>query len=170
MELKAVDVKNRLVVSGNDKDIAKFMRTIANPEENRLVDFSQIIPYPEDLYLGPITAEALQTHGQNNWYDFNKRFWGTYYNAYDAERFGNIIDFQTAWRPPIRVIKKMATMFPELTFTFKYAAQKFGGQIGHMTLQGENVTHHRLETQEDVIKLHSALWPVEYKNASGMKP
>lgn len=54
--------------------------------------------------------------------------WGTKWNASDPEITQNcdtelFIGFETAWSPPIPVIKKLGKLFPKLSFNLKYYEQ-----------------------------------------------
>lgn len=152
------DIKNRLVLkSDSQKNIKALLCYVQNKEEGRIIDFSKVIPYPENIYLGPITASALSEYGQNNWYDFNKKNWGTFYNAYDAVSFGNILDFLTGWRPSAKVIEKLAHIFPEVDITLKYAARFPGGPIGVVHFSGDTMQKISL-TEEEKQELRNSLW------------
>lgn len=50
-------VTNRLIVSGNDKDIKQLFNNIKGDEAEQLIDFNKIIPMPESL---DITSEVLR--------------------------------------------------------------------------------------------------------------
>lgn len=151
------DVKNRLVFEGEQRDIDALFKIIGNKKENRIIDFCRIIPYPEDLYMGPITAEALSECGSYNWYDFNKSHWGTYYNAYEAERYGNILDFLTAWRHVDKIVTRLSKLFPTVEITYKWAARERGGTIGSVKYSNGAKTELILENGE-VEKLYDSLW------------
>ena len=128
------DIKCRMFVEGDVKKLKKFFRQIEDKESGRIFDFAKIIPYPEHTYMGPITAEALKQYGRKNWYDFNKTAWGTYYNAYETERTGNMVDFMVGWRPPFKLFTVMAEKFPDIKFTIKWASRDDGGPCGKMVL------------------------------------
>lgn len=131
------DIRCRLFVGGDSKKIKKFFKQIENKECDRIFDFSKIIPYPDSTYMGPITADALKRYGKKNWYDFNKSHWGTYYNAYETERTGNMIEFMVGWRPPFKLFIAMAEKFPDLKFDIEWASREYGGPCGEMFFSAE---------------------------------
>lgn len=136
------DIKCQMFVEGDPKKLKKFFNLVKCEECGRVFDFEAIIPYPDDIYLGPLTAEAIKKCGKNNWYDFNKEYWGTYYNAYETERTGNMIEFLVGWRIPMRLFMDMALKFPDIKFTINYASRQDGGPCGSVTLfmqKGEEI-------------------------------
>lgn len=54
-------VTNRLIVSGNDKDIKQLFNNIKGDEAEQLIDFNKIIPMPEslDITSGSVTDESI---------------------------------------------------------------------------------------------------------------
>lgn len=124
------DIKCQMFVEGDPKVLKKFFRAVENKDTGRIFDFEKIIPYSDDIYLGPLTAEALKQYGNRNWYDFNKEHWGTYYNAYETERTGNMIEFLVGWKIPARLIMEMAIKYSQIKFHIKYASRENGGPCG----------------------------------------
>lgn len=135
---KVNDIKCRIFPEGDPKKLKKFFKQVENKECGRAFDFSKIVPYPDFIFMGPITADVLQRYGRRNWYDFNKTHWGTYYNAYDTERTGNMIEFMVGWRPPFKLFMAMAEKFPDLKFNIKWASREDGGPCGEMTVSAND--------------------------------
>ena len=150
------DVKCRLFISGPDEDVKALIKRISTKKPKRDIDFEKIIPYPENIYKGPLTAEALREHGSNNWYDFNRRYWNAYYNAYETERTGNMIEFMTAWKPPLHIIETLAGQYPKISFTLKWCGRSVPGTAGEIIyLDGEQ---HFVDNEHD--DLYRSLWGV----------
>lgn len=93
--------------------ILDIIKTIEHDEERewtRHIDFNNIIPQPKSLFLGDLSfKDEKKTRGWN-WYDWNRQNWGTKWNAYDTERDGNDIVFDTAWTTPYPVMEKLHEM------------------------------------------------------------
>jgi hypothetical protein len=72
-------------------------------------DFQKIIPMDEELLEG------------EGWYDWRVANWGTKWEGYDG-RFNedqSVFSFDTAWSPPLPIIKKLAELTGE-TFILQY--------------------------------------------------
>jgi len=75
---------------------------------------------------------AYRKHGHMTWYDWSIRYWGTKWNAYDAERtFPDTVVFQTAWSAPTPVVEALSRRFPNHTFELRWADEDFGNNVGH---------------------------------------
>ncbi len=73
------------------------------------MDFQSIIPMDEKLLEG------------EDWYGWRVQNWGTKWNGYDG-RFNDdqsVFSFDTAWSPPLPIIKKLAELTGE-TFVLQY--------------------------------------------------
>lgn len=152
------DVKCRLFFSGPDVDIQSLIHRISTKKPKRDIDFEKIIPYPENIYKGPLTAEALREHGTNNWYEFNRRYWGAYYNAYETERTGNMIEFLTAWKPPLDIIRKLSTLFPNILFNLKWCGQSPDGYAGEMVVENGEPFYDYTAAKENKAEFYQSMW------------
>jgi len=95
----------------------------------------------EKGYLTTAQSEALiKEHGFNNWYDWNHANWGVKWGACEStieaeETEGELvalhIHFDSPWREPHQVIKKMIKEFPELEFDLEYCEEglEFEGDL-----------------------------------------
>jgi hypothetical protein len=70
-----------------------------------IFDFEKIIP------IGDVP----------DWYEQRLEKWGTKWIGYDLIIGVSTIDFFTAWSPPIPVIRKLAELHKDVTFTLEYA-------------------------------------------------
>lgn len=93
-------------------------------------DFDKIVPMPDHIYRGSIGSEEKALYGENNWYDWSCKNWGTKWNSVDAEINDEEIHFLTAWSPCDPVIAALAAMFPaaRITYNFYETGMCFCGQ------------------------------------------
>lgn len=73
-------------------------------------------------------------YGCYDWYHWRCRYWGTKWNACDAE-WGlddGMLVFQTAWSAPFPIIEALAQKYPELEFTHRWADENIGNNCGQM--------------------------------------
>ncbi len=78
----------------------------------------------------PLTPDELVTLrdiGYSDWYEWSLANWGTKWNAFRPsfhelpEEDGAVeVTFDTAWTAPFPIFKKLATLFPKLTFVFQW--------------------------------------------------
>jgi hypothetical protein len=80
------------------------------------IDFQSIIPMDEKL------LEA-----GSDWYNWRVENWGTKWNGYDGSFTDDftIFSFDTAWSPPLPVIRKLAELTGE-TFILEYIEEGMG--------------------------------------------
>ena len=86
-----------------------------------------------------LQEQNLKDYGYKNWYDWSVDKWDTKWNAYscwtleddsinDVDDFGDI-GFQTAWSPPIAVIRELAKLTGEtLRMTYFDEGYMFAGE------------------------------------------
>jgi hypothetical protein len=63
----------------------------------------------------------------------------------DAEPIQAFLEFDTAWSPPIPVIAKLASMFPDHTFELKYFEGGMGFSGHARWSEGDEEFHHQYE-------------------------
>jgi hypothetical protein len=112
------DCYNTLSIDANDALIERIMNHVRNEETE--FDFEKIIPMPENIYRGNVGPEERKLYGDNNWYDWSCKHWGTKWNAYDIYTDPGEIYFHTAWNPCVPVITELAKQFPEASFSYTY--------------------------------------------------
>ena len=112
--------QNYLLVDGKTEAVEQFMKTVKSTEAP--LDFGRII----------------MSHSERP-----TKEWGTKWNAYrihtpsirlcypGSEYSEVLYAFQTAWSPPIPVIKKLIEMFPDCSITCTYFEQgmQYCGEI-----------------------------------------
>jgi len=131
---------NELILNGSQKNIDEMFLFIASDESD--FDFNKIIPYPEHFRQRDDDAEAARSKedmaafvekygdshdGYNSGgYNWCCDSWGTKWNAYEVDRRGCSLFFQTAWSPPAPVIIALAKMFPDVTFHLEFFERGMG--------------------------------------------
>lgn len=112
---------------GYDNDYHKFVEERHNAKPLPF-SLNSIVPQPENIFTGNLGKEEREQclrEGRPNWYDWNIQNWGTKWDvsAEISEIYeGEIeISFDSAWSPPIVVIKRLAELFPDLCITHTYA-------------------------------------------------
>jgi len=129
---------NNLSIEVSDpKQLVKVIQAITNNSE-RPFDFNRIIPIPEELAdtSSPNKNnpdELKAKYGFADWYEWRVFNWGTKWNASDVELDIETpqqlhIRFNTAWSPPMPVIKKIAEMFSFASITLDWEEE--GGYYG----------------------------------------
>jgi hypothetical protein len=134
--------ENDLTITGKPEELQRFLdfaKGIDGGEETAL-DFNQFIPYPEEYRkLNEAAKEWRKQHPEAPWtdrprdgynqggYEWCIENWGTKWTAmatidedYDLEDGELVMHFDTAWSPPLPVIKKASELFPALQFDLRY--------------------------------------------------
>ena len=81
----------------------KVLDYMKREDENGEVvyDFNKVIAQPEDL--------------GENWYNWNVANWGTKWNcSYPNRLEDNVLDFETAWSPPMPIYFDLSSIFPDI--------------------------------------------------------
>lgn len=117
--------------------------------ENGEVDFSSVIPMPENIFRGYLGEKEMIEHRENNWYDWSVNNWGTKWNAKSLSGEPRIDDtvvrFETAWAHPFPVIDALSQKFPDKLLHVAFADEDLGQNIGEYTIQGTSVWKHLIE-------------------------
>ena len=95
---------NKLTLE-NGEDILNVLNPylIEATDNNYELDFQSIIPMDEKLLE------------EDDWYGWRVENWGTKWNGYDGRisEDGSTFTFDTAWAPPLPIIKKLAEITGE---------------------------------------------------------
>ena len=92
-------------------DLKKLFAT-----KERVFDFNKILPMPEhsDTFYaeGSLGEEEREKFGENNWYHWSSKNWGTKWNAVDSnldiDKENKILyAFRTAWDAPRGVMREI---------------------------------------------------------------
>lgn len=79
----------------------------------------------------------IKKYGYPTWYEWNRAHWGTKWNAYgqpDRRNTESTIYFQTAYRSPVELIRKMSEMFPGVTIMLTYADEDASSNTGIVSI------------------------------------
>lgn len=167
-------VFNHVFIEGVPEQIQKvkdqlnkpFIENYSKGQEiysNPIFSFRNIIAPPEDKLDEYFGTHGFKDGGEQgntplNWYNFNNREWGTKWDVavpdvvkYHETELQEESDtslhykFDTAWSPPIPVIKKLSEQYPELTITISYEEEsEWGGEIEY--LAGEEISVSEYDT------------------------
>ncbi|MHB1484828.1 MAG: DUF3846 domain-containing protein [Saccharofermentanales bacterium] len=129
-------VKNILTFEDvTEEKLSEIYEAIMNEEFGLgSIDFNKIIPMPIDT-ANPETefSEKSQSWSIKNWgtkwnafgFDIEN---ASSYPSYDA--YANVIEFNTAWSPPIPIIEKLASLHPDVLIKHLWADEDFGYNVG----------------------------------------
>ena len=105
---------------------------VANKE-----DFISACRSAEPAKVGETYIKNILKYGCSTWYDWSLKYWGTKWNACDAESYDNedgtgYIEFNTAWSFAEPIVVKLAKKFKSITFNVRYADEDYGYNCGHI--------------------------------------
>ena len=102
--------------------------------------FSTLYDYGKHIY------GLQQKYGFRNWYEWSVANWKVKWNAFDVSREENVIEFFTAWAGVPNLMLKASEMFPEVTFSYEFADELFGYNLGRYVFRaGEVVSEYEPE-------------------------
>ena len=139
--------ENDLRVSGKKEDLKKFIKFMKG--ENGNLDFNSFVPYPakyrkmdeeynkiqmmneikREMFFSLHPKKRDMKDGYNaGGYEWCCNNWGTKWNAanVDMQKFSALsetvvlINFDTAWSPPVQIVLSMSKKFPMLHFSLEY--------------------------------------------------
>ena len=106
----------------------------------------------------PVQQEELRRkYGHSDWYGWNCDNWGTKWDCSDStyDEGDKILQFQTAWACPEKIIAEMKLAFPDLRFDGSYADEDFGSNVGYI----EDGLLYPLENlSEEACETAATLW------------
>lgn len=131
-------VMNKIKV-GNIKAIKECVTKNESGVEE--YDFNKIIPMPDNIYRGNLGMKEREKYGENNWYDWSIKNWGTKWNADNYCRTDKLeFTFQTAWATPEPVIKEMSKKY-NCAVEVTYADEDCGYNCGEYTYRKGELIH-----------------------------
>ncbi|MBS1722539.1 MAG: hypothetical protein JSS66_05970 [Armatimonadetes bacterium] len=143
---------NRLRIEGIPERIEE-LRNFMTHEENGVTHpfrFENILPTPQDLVdrSSPNRKdpdEMTAKHGAPDWYEWNRRHWGTKWSL-DPDDIVVMdtgsntafeLSFNTAWSPPDGVVKALSEKFPDLLFKLRSCDPAMNWDY-QLTVQGKD--------------------------------
>lgn len=131
-------VVNNVKVRGDKEVIAELFNFVmveeAQYENNRgigTIDFNKIVP---------------ETCGENEWYNWRIKNWGTKWNAYEQKKKEKEFNFWTAWSMPHEIYLALSLQYPNLTFEVTFADENIGYNCGKVVYQnGKPIAEFKIE-------------------------
>lgn len=128
-------------------------RPMTPEERRRFEDRITLKEQAEAMKDGATLLHNLSHYQAATWYDWRIENWGTKWDAYDrtSEEWDNgntgtgNYTFNTAWTPPVPVIRRLATIFPDITFTWKWADEDYGHNLGEARFSSGTVLRRQIE-------------------------
>ena len=118
---------NYVSIHASHDTIARIKECLIGKMEGEInvFDFNRIIPKPAYIYDGLVGPAEKKKYGENNWYDWSCKNWGTKWNSVDAEiQYESDTDleysFLTAWAPSEPVIRTIAEVFPNAQIDYSF--------------------------------------------------
>ena len=160
--------ENTLSISNLTKEeVLKFKKLMTTVDGEEFLDFDKIIPMPEELKgtASPSVKneELIKKYGYSDWYYWSVANWGTKWNSSACsmfvdesplgEQLGIILDFNTAWTPPIPIAKKLGRMFPNALIELEYF-EPGCSFMGTVTVKGKKVSETYSEDINEIGRAH----------------
>lgn len=131
---------NHITVSGDDESLDALWEIIKPDGEDAHADLTKAFPCPQPLrdtmagFMGEDNPEYatwmekresnISTYGSADWYDWCNANWGTKWSPnfdYSDPSEGDLVlNGDSAWSPPIELLKNVSGLFPTLTFRIRY--------------------------------------------------
>ena len=174
---------NVLRITGDEpetiKQMVDFFEENTKPHEedkDRVVlTFQGAVPRPKDLDIeSPAHTDEdkkqakinLKKYGATDWYDWNHYNWGTKWNA---DTWGEcyidllddwaeiVIQFNTAWSPPLGWLEKVSKKYPLLQFEMDIEEESnafMGYSVARGGILKENIVGIEYPTDKEIAKCH----------------
>ncbi len=120
-----------LSIKGTEDDLKLFYDTLNTPNKEGLVvlfSFHQNVPRPSNT----------------NWYTWNIENWGTKWDATNVSVASEtptkfLVQFDTAWSPPLSWLKTVSKKYPTMKFKLAYceSGMEFYGVVTRHDIYGE---------------------------------
>jgi hypothetical protein len=90
-------------------------------ESNDLNSLDKMKRIAQMVQTAKLAKRNKKLYGYVGWYDFCNAEWGTKWGAYECTICSStknefVMSYNTAWSPAVPIFKKLATMYPKLTF------------------------------------------------------
>lgn len=115
------------------------------------------------LYLGESAVNNLNKYGAIEWYDWCTRSdtWNTKWNSYSSsyDKDSKKISFQTAYKAPHPIIKKLSAMYPGVLIRHSWANEDIRQNCGSCTyLNGVVIISNCPDTAVKQIEMATSIW------------
>lgn len=158
---------NKLQVIGEPEKIKEVMDFIRSDDGKWRMDFNKIVPIPPHIYQGNLGKAEEDLFGEDTWYQWCPKYWGSKWNAICKEDASRCTDdtvyFQTAWSGVPKLIYLLHSRFDEVKIVYEFADEDIGYNcdryvvnIDKLLMQNEHSTPIRGSKEARVFAL--ALW------------
>jgi len=123
---------NSLSVHGDRAELDKFHKKMTANENSEVRLLETFLPTPTELIPEPMVTDDGRVIGimSDEQYDWCVKTWGTKWPEGDmtVDDFPDMtmLQFSTAWSPPIAGIKAIAKMFPSFEFIMEWSEEGMG--------------------------------------------
>lgn len=115
----------------------------------------------EVVKIAKQAIENEKKYGFTDWFGWTRVNWGTKWDAdnvyFEFYKGQLVLEFNTAWTAPLPIYKKMAEMFPELSFSIIFADEDLGFNCGTLEYENGEKTHE----EEGDIYLSLKVWGID---------
>ena len=106
-------------------EVANFITTNNNEILNALY------PIPDYIYKGLLGMDERDLYGDDNWYDWCIKNWGTKWDTCRVSIQNDTIEFDTAWSPVPKMMGLLSQKFQGSEFELIYADEDVGSNTAH---------------------------------------
>ena len=122
--------ENILTVTGENKELKKFISQATVKTKNYKTDFSinQFVPCPKPLLKTTAPndknpKEMEKRYGASDWYEWKLINWNVKWDVEAVKTVNDkevIYDFDSPWGSPIIAIHRISKLYPKLNFLIQY--------------------------------------------------
>lgn len=113
---------------------------VKNAKIETVAQLCEYIEKNVDIEEGRQAIYNEKTYGHRDWYTWCNANWGTKWNASNASRHDDAIEFQTAWSTPVPVFEALSKQHPEVTISISFADEDIGSNCGrYVLLNGQEI-------------------------------
>lgn len=125
------------------------------------------------LTFGEQLQENVRLYDAPTWYEWACENWGSKWNAREpvVDTEMRVITFETAWSAPEGIVKALAERFPNISWTWVYADENQGYNVGRFIHEGGVLSAYEAEDASDAAYgIYVELWgenPCMYQDENG---
>ena len=119
----------------------------------------------EYMIIGEAYFNNYKKYGATDWYMWRNKYWGTKQNAYDShivkESDNSVaIYFTTVWDGVPYLMYILVSLFPELEFTYKFAAENIACNCGEgcSNEKGEFIFDMVDDGSDEALRIYCECW------------
>ncbi len=123
---------NSVRITGETSEIERLLGRVRRSEDGGVTLLGTYYPCPDELMDSPSPAhlpraeEMTEKYGSPDWYSWCSENWGTKWSEcqmhiqYEKGSNTALLDFDTAYAPPLTGYAEISKQFPSLIFEFYY--------------------------------------------------